>query len=187
MPETKTLRRAQADKRAGKSASTQAGEFVKEEVDNVREGKHGVRSAKQAIAIGLSKARRAGIALKPPAVGKTSTATRKKAEKDATAGKRATAKPASNGAAKKTPADRKTTSAESTARRSRAATAALKREGTRGASSAAMSKQGKEAASRRPTASRSAAAKKAAMTKGAVGRSAAAKKAAHTRATRAHH
>src|ERR1700754_2049665 len=68
MPETKTLRRAEADKRAGKSASTQAGEFVKEEVESVRGGKHGVRSAKQAIAIGLSKARREGIALKPPGV-----------------------------------------------------------------------------------------------------------------------
>jgi len=187
MPETKTLRRAQADKRAGKSASTQAGEFVKEEVDSVREGKHGVRSAKQAIAIGLSKARRTGIALKPPAVGKTSTATRKKAEKDAAAGKKTAAKPVGNGAAKKTTVARKSTSAESTAKRSRAATAALKRESTRGASGAALSKQGKEAASRRPAASRSAAAKKAAVTKGATGRSAAAKKAARTRATRAHH
>src|ERR1700754_1651406 len=116
MPETKTLRRAQADKRAGKSASTQAGEFVKEEVNSVREGKHGVRTAKQAVAIGLSKARRADIALKPPAVGKTSTATRKKAEKDAAAGKKTTARPVGNSAAKKTTAPHKSISAESTAK-----------------------------------------------------------------------
>ena len=63
MPEKATLRRAQRDKRQGKSASTQAGEFVREELHHVREGKHGARSAKQAIAIGLSKARRAGVKL----------------------------------------------------------------------------------------------------------------------------
>src|SRR5258708_35088197 len=60
MPEQKTIKRAQADKRAGKASSTQAGEFVKEQIDKVRAGKHGVRSARQAIAIGLSEARRAG-------------------------------------------------------------------------------------------------------------------------------
>ena len=61
MPERKTLQRAARDKKQGKSPSTQAGEFVREEIDHVREGKHGVRSTKQAIAIGLSKARRAGV------------------------------------------------------------------------------------------------------------------------------
>ncbi|HTH76387.1 MAG TPA: DUF6496 domain-containing protein, partial [Trinickia sp.] len=86
MPERKTLSRAHADKRAGKAPSTQAGEFVKEEIDHVRSGKHGVRSAKQAVAIGLSKARRAGVDLKPPKKGQTSEATRKKAEKDTAAG-----------------------------------------------------------------------------------------------------
>ena len=66
MPEKKTMEKARAAKRAGKSPTTQAGEFVHEEIEHVREGKHGARSAKQAIAIGLSKARRAGIKLPPP-------------------------------------------------------------------------------------------------------------------------
>lgn len=86
MPEQRAIQRARADKRAGKSPSTQAGEFVKEEIDRVRSGKHGVRSAKQAVAIGLSEARRAGVDLKPPAKGKTSEATRKKAARDTAAG-----------------------------------------------------------------------------------------------------
>lgn len=171
MPEKKTIERARADKRQGKSASTQAGEFVKEEVNRVRSGKHGVRSSKQAIAIGLSEARRAGVELKPPANGKTSVATRKKAEKDASAGQ----------AKNKAPAG-----AESKTGRARTATAVLKRESPAGVSNEAMSKQSKSAASRRPAASRSAAAKKAAKTKGATGRSLAAKKAAKTRAARAH-
>ncbi|MGF6917071.1 DUF6496 domain-containing protein [Paraburkholderia sp. 40] len=174
MPEQKTLKRAEADKRAGKSASTQAGEFVKEQVDKVRAGKHGVRSPKQAIAIGLSEARRAGVDVKPPKKGATSEATRKKAQKDSAAGKH-------EGAAKKS------ASKESSAKRSRVSESVLKRESTAGASSAAMSKQAKSAAAKRPAASRSAAAKKAAATKGAAGRSAAAKKAAQTRASRAHH
>jgi hypothetical protein len=174
MPEQKTLKRAHADKRAGKASSTQAGEFVKEQVDKVRAGKHGVRSAKQAIAIGLSEARRAGVAVKSPKKGTTSEATRKKADKDNEAGQhRSTA--------------RKSASTESTAKRSRAATNALKREGTAGASRTALAKQTKASAAKRPAASRSAAAKKAAATKGAGGRSAAAKKAAQTRASRAHH
>src|SRR4051794_30705956 len=87
MPEKKTLARARRDKRAGKSPSTQAGEFVKETIDHIREGKHGARSTKQAIAIGLSKARRAGVKLKPPAKGKASAATRKKAAQDVKASK----------------------------------------------------------------------------------------------------
>lgn len=82
MPEKETMRRAEEDLREGKSPSTAAGEFVREEIDHVREGKHGARSPQQAIAIGLSKARRAGIPLKPPAAGKTSQATRHKAEQD---------------------------------------------------------------------------------------------------------
>src|SRR6187431_61373 len=88
MPEKKTIERAKRDKRQGKSASTQAGEFVKETIDHIREGKHGARSTKQAIAIGLSKARRAGVDLPPPKKGKTSEATRKKAADDEKAGER---------------------------------------------------------------------------------------------------
>src|SRR5579862_7167636 len=82
MPDKETLERARQDLKEGKSPSTAAGEFVRQEIDHVREGKHGVRSPKQAIAIGLSEARRAGVPLKPPAAGKTNSATRKKAEHD---------------------------------------------------------------------------------------------------------
>ncbi len=82
MPEKATMQRAEEDLREGKSPSTAAGEFVREEIDHVREGKHGARSPQQAIAIGLSKARRAGIPLKPPAAGKVSEETRHKAEHD---------------------------------------------------------------------------------------------------------
>ena len=82
MPEKETIKRAQEDKREGKAPSTQAGEFVREEMDHVREGKHGARSAKQAIAIGLSKARRAGVKLPPPKEGTTSERTRKQAARD---------------------------------------------------------------------------------------------------------
>src|SRR5690349_12969630 len=81
MPDKKTLERVAKDKRQGKSASTQAGEFVREEVEHIRHGKHGARSTKQAIAIGLSKARRVGVDLKPPEKGKTSERTRKSAER----------------------------------------------------------------------------------------------------------
>lgn len=82
MPEKSTLQRSRRDAAQGKSASTQAGEFVSEEMDHIRAGKHGARSAKQAIAIGLSKARRAGVKLKAPAKGTTSAATRRKAKQD---------------------------------------------------------------------------------------------------------
>src|SRR3982750_3304304 len=78
MPDRKTLRRAAKDKRQGKAATTQAGEFVREEIEHIREGKHGVRSTEQAIAIGLSKARRARVKLPPPKKGKASERTRKK-------------------------------------------------------------------------------------------------------------
>lgn len=82
MPDQETVKRAERDLREGKSPSTAAGEFVREEIEHVREGKHGARSPQQAIAIGLSEARRAGIPLPPPGKGKTSSETRKKAERD---------------------------------------------------------------------------------------------------------
>src|SRR6186713_3605970 len=88
MPERETIRRARKDKRQGKSASTQAGEFVREEIHHVREGKHGARSPQQAIAIGLSKARRAGVALPPPKKGRTSEEVRERARRDLERGKR---------------------------------------------------------------------------------------------------
>src|SRR5579862_3233411 len=87
MPEKKTLERAREDAREGKAPSTQAGEFVREEMDHIRQGKHGARSTKQAIAIGLSKARRAGVKLPPPKKRRTSAATRRKAEQDLERGK----------------------------------------------------------------------------------------------------
>src|ERR1043165_8094875 len=82
MPERQTIERAREDARQGKSPSTQAGEFVREEMHHIRAGKHGARNSKQAIAIGLSKARRAGVKLSAPAKGKTSKATRRKAQRD---------------------------------------------------------------------------------------------------------
>jgi hypothetical protein len=85
MPDKRTLERAEEDKKEGKSPSTQAGEFVREEMDHIREGKHGARSTKQAIAIGLSKARRAGVALQPPKSG--SSRTRKQAARDTAKGR----------------------------------------------------------------------------------------------------
>src|SRR3954462_9611543 len=87
MPEKETLRRANEDKREGKAASTQAGEFVREEIHHIREGKHGARNSKQAIAIGLSKARRAGVKLAPPAKGKASAKTRQQAKRDVARGR----------------------------------------------------------------------------------------------------
>jgi len=161
MPEKKTIERAQQDKRQGKSASTQAGEFVKEQIDNIRSGKHGARNTKQAIAIGLSEARRAGVELKPPARGKTSEKTRKSAESAYEKGQR------------HEPVSRT---------RSQATEKALKKEGTSAASPQALSRQAKSAAANRTAADRSAAAKQASDTKGASQRSAAAKKAARTRA-----
>src|SRR5215470_6685480 len=88
MPEKRTLDRARQDAREGKAPSTQAGEFVREEMDHIREGKHGARSAKQAIAIGLSKARRAGVKLPPPKKGKASEATRAQAQRDTARGQK---------------------------------------------------------------------------------------------------
>lgn len=125
MPEKKTLERAKLDKREGKAPTTQAGEFVREEMDHVKEGKHPVKNRKQAIAIGLSKARRAGVELAPPKKGKASEATRKKAQTDLKAGKKkATSKRASahRGPAKKVKAaaKRKSTAASATKRRAAA-------------------------------------------------------------------
>jgi hypothetical protein len=88
MPEKRTLDRARQAKRQGKAPSTQAGEFVREEIEHVREGKHGARSTKQAIAIGLGKARRAGVALRPPSRGTTSEGTRRQAQRDYAKGRR---------------------------------------------------------------------------------------------------
>ena len=163
MPEKETIRRAREDKREGKSPSTQAGEFVREEMHHVREGKHGARSTKQAIAIGLSKARRAGVKLAPPKKGRASARTRKQAERDTAKGRSGT---------KRRPS----------ARRSSAVRGALKREGHSAASHRALSKQAHRSAKRRTHAERSAAARKAARTKGRAGRSAAARKGARTRA-----
>jgi hypothetical protein len=165
MPERKTLQRARRDRREGKSPSTQAGEFVREEIEHVREGKHGARSTRQAIAIGLSKARRAGVDLPPPDAGRASERTRKSAQRAYAAGHRARKKKPSR-------------------RRSRAITGVLKREGHSAASRQALSRQAKGAARRRSAASRSAAARKAARTKGPAARSAAARKAARTRKRR---
>ncbi len=133
MPEKQTLKRARKAKREGKSPSTQAGEFVREEIEHVREGKHGARSAKQAIAIGLSKARRAGVRLKPPRKGQASARTRKSAESAYRAGRA--------GARRKV-----------SAKRSRAALRKLKREPKNTVSRKALSKQAKSAARRRRSA-----------------------------------
>jgi hypothetical protein len=163
MPEKETIERAHKDARQGKAPTTQAGEFVREEIHHVREGKHGVRSTKQAIAIGLSKARRAGVKLPAPKKGTASERTRKSAKRAYRQGQKST---------KKRPS----------ARRSRAIKRVLKREGRSPASRRALSKQARAAARRRTATSRSAAAKKAARTKGPARRSAAGKKAARTRA-----
>ena len=130
MPEKRTIEKARKDRRAGKAPSTQAGEFVREEFEHVREGKHGARSPQQAIAIGLSKARRAGVKLPPPKKGTSSARTRKQAQRDVMKGK--------SGSHRKP-----------SARRSRATSAALKREGRGAASHRAISQQAKRAAKRR--------------------------------------
>lgn len=161
MPEKKTIKAAQRDKRQGKSPSTQAGEFVREEIEHIREGKHGARSAKQAIAIGLSKARRAGVKLKPPKKGKTSEKTRKSAASAYRKGQR------------HEPVSRT---------RSRARIKALKREPRSTVSHKALSKQAHKAAMERTAKERSEAAKKAVKTKGPKELSEAGKKAAETRA-----
>jgi hypothetical protein len=165
MPTKKTVERARRDKRQGKSASTQAGEFVREEIDKIRKGEHGAKSAKQAIAIGLSEARRAGVDLKPPAKGRVSEKSRKSARAAYRKGQRGV------------PVSRK---------RSRASLKALKKEPTSTVSKSALSKQAHAAAKERTAAERSAAARKASRTKGPRERSLAAKKAARTRKHRVH-
>jgi len=146
MPEARTKRRAAKDKAAGKAPSTQAGEFVREEIDHVREGKHGARSTKQAIAIGLSKARRAGVALPAPKSGSTSKRTRKSAARDSARG-------------------RKEPTRKPSPRRSRATREALEREPRAAATSTALSRQAHASARRRGPAARKAAARKAAQTR----------------------
>src|SRR5881409_548122 len=126
MPEKETIECARRDRRQGKAPSTQAGEFVREEIEHVREGKHGARSTKQAIAIGLSKARRAGVRLPPPRKGRTSERTRKSAEAAYRAGR--------GGHGRKP-----------SAKRSRATLRALRREGGEAASKQALARQARNA------------------------------------------
>jgi hypothetical protein len=124
MPEKKTLERARKAKREGKAPTTQAGEFVREEMEHIREGKHGARSTKQAIAIGLSKARRSGVKLSPPRKGKASSRTRKQAQRDLARGK---------------------SGRKASPKRSAATRRALKREGRSAASRTALSRQARSA------------------------------------------
>ena len=131
MPEKKTIERARRDAREGKAPTTQAGEFVRGEMEHVREGKHGARNAKQAIAIGLSKARRAGVPLKPPRKGRTSRRTLRSASRDYAVGQ----------------GRRKARSPSR--RRSRASSRALRREPRRAASTKALSRQARRAAAAR--------------------------------------
>jgi uncharacterized protein DUF6496 len=166
MPEETTIERAERDKSEGKSPSTQAGEFVHEEMEHVREGKHGARSPQQAIAIGLSKARRAGVKLPPPKKGRVKESTRRSAEREYRKG-RAHAR-------KKTPK-----------RISRVREEVLKREPRRAASHQALSKQANRAARARGKASLKAAARKAVRTKGPRVLKAEARKAARTRQRKA--
>jgi Family of unknown function (DUF6496) len=169
MTETKTVEYAQEDIEEGKSPSTAAGEFVREEMHHIREGKHGARSTKQAIAIGLSKARRAGVPLKPPSKGRTSERTHEAAERAYETGQ---------GQRKPRASSRK---------RARAVSKALKREGRGAASKAALSRQAKRSAQERRRTSRSpqAAAQRGAATRMRLGiASEAARKAARTRKQR---
>ena len=166
MPEKETVERARQDEREGKSATTQAGEFIREEMHHVREGKHGARSPQQAIAIGLSKARRAGVKLPPPKKGRTSAETRVKAERDLKKG-------------------RKRARRQTSRRRSQASSRALKREGRSSASRSALSRHARSAAKRRGPRQRHEAAMKAVHTKGPEELREEARKAAKTRAANA--
>ena len=165
MPKKHTVERARkAAKRKRKSPSTQAGKFVREEVHHIREGRHGARSAKQAIAIGLSQARRAGVNLPPPKHGAVSEKTRLSAKHAYDAGRRRQPK--------------------RSRRRSKATALALKRERRSAATRKALSRQARSVARRRTRAERTASARRANRTKGRKGRSAAARKAARTRMRR---
>ena len=135
MPDKETMERAREDAREGKSPSTQAGEFVREEMHHVREGKHGAASTKQAIAIGLSKARRAGVKLPAPTGGKASARTSKQTTRDLAKGQRSPNRKPS-------------------ATRSRATRQALKNEGHNAASHSALSKQARSAAKKRGSTAR---------------------------------
>ena len=161
MPDRKALRRARKDKQEHKAPTTQAGEFVREEIEHVREVKHGARSSKQAVAIGLSKARRAGVELPPPKKGTVSEKTRRSAKSAYRAGRKGKHK--------------------ASATRSRAIGHALQREPRSAASKEALATQAHSAATRRSRSERSASARKAVRTKGPAKRSAAARKAARTR------
>lgn len=165
MPEKTTIEKAEQDECEGKSPSTQAGEFVHEEIKKIRKGKHGARSAKQAIAMGLSEARRAGVDLKPPAKGSVSEKTRKSAESAYQKGQRH--EPVSK-------------------TRSQAREKALKKESTEAASHKALSDQTRSAAKNRSAEDRSEAAQKAVKTKGWKELSEAGKKAARTRKAHEH-
>jgi hypothetical protein len=147
MPDKDTLQRVRRDRRQGKAPSTQAGEFIREEVHHIREGKHGARSAKQAVAIGLSKARRAGVELSPPKRGTTSAKARRGAERASALARGATPR--------RKPTDK----------RARASEQALKRERHDAASHAALAAQTRRSARRRSPAARSAAAHKGASTR----------------------
>jgi hypothetical protein len=147
MPEKRTVERARRDRREGKAPSTQAGEFIREQIDHIRKGRHGARSTKQAIAIGLSQARRAGVDLPPPAKGKTSERTRKSAARAYALGHGAPARRAA------------------TRKRARASEAALKREGQSAASHRELAAQARTAAAARTASERSAAARKGARTR----------------------
>ena len=162
MPEKTTLERARRDKRAGKAPTTQAGEFVREEMEHIREGKHGARSTKQAIAIGLSKARKAGVNLPPPPNANRSS------------GHKPPSVSGSKGRGRK----------PISLKRSRAITTVLKHEGHRAASRQALARQARSAAGRRSAAARSRSAKRAARTKGPRLRKEAAQRAAETRQRR---
>jgi hypothetical protein len=131
MPSKTTVKRAKADLRAGKSPSTAAGEFVREEIEHIREGKHGARSTRQAIAIGLSKARRAGVPLKPPKRGRVKKETRRSAQRDYEVGQ-----------GRRKPRTR-------SSKRSKATLRALKREPRSSASPSALSRHARKAARRR--------------------------------------
>ena len=152
MPDKRTTRKARKDMRAGKSASTAAGEFVHREIDRIRQGKHGAKNAKQAIAIGLSEARRAGIPV------------RDKGGSSGSRGRSSSRSRSRSGSSSR--ATRSTrTSTRTSAKRSRAATKALRRMPRRAASHLALSRQAHRAARSRPARSRSAAARKAARTR----------------------
>jgi hypothetical protein len=146
MPDKETIERVEQDKREGKAPSTQAGEFIRKEMHHIREGKHGARSTKQAIAIGLSKARRAGVKLRPPRKGAVSERTRKNAERAYEAGQRHPRKRPSP-------------------KRARATLHALEREGVRAASRQALSRHARSSSRRRSAAERTASSKQAARTR----------------------